>query len=232
MEIYAIKLSTQIEQEKFDKLLSMLEEEKQNRIKRYIKWADRQRSLIGDILVRIAVVKKLGLKNSDIKYEKNKYGKPSIIGVENFHFNISHSGDWIVCAIDDKRVGVDVEQINPIDLEIANRFFSKEEHEDLLNKPQDERLLYFFDLWTLKESFIKICGKGLSIPLDSFAIRKENNYISVNSKLDKNQYYFHQYNVDSGYKFSACSSIDDFPEEIIIKDFDKVYELAIILLNK
>ncbi|MEX1029766.1 MAG: 4'-phosphopantetheinyl transferase superfamily protein [Paenibacillaceae bacterium] len=39
-------------------------------------------------------------------------------------------------------------------------FFSFDENKDLLDKPPNQRLAYFYDLWTLKESFIKAVGKG------------------------------------------------------------------------
>lgn len=51
-------------------------------------------------------------------------------------------------------------------------FFSDEEVEDLNTRSLVGKIDYFYDLWTLKESYIKAIGKGLSIPLNSFTIKK------------------------------------------------------------
>jgi 4'-phosphopantetheinyl transferase len=47
-----------------------------------------------------------------------------------FHFNISQSGNWVVCATDNHPVGIDIEQIQPIDFQIVNSYFSKKEIQD------------------------------------------------------------------------------------------------------
>jgi 4'-phosphopantetheinyl transferase len=144
------------------------------------------------------------LENENISFKENEFGKPYIESINNFHFNVSHSGDWIVCAIDNKPIGIDIEEISTIDLDISKNFFSKKEHEDLLlsNDPFD----YFFTLWSLKESYIKFIGKGLSHPLDSFSMRFSNERIVIESYdqiLEK--LYFKQYQIDERYKMATCS---------------------------
>ena len=68
---------------------------------------------------------------------ENEYGKPGIVGLPDFHFNLSHSGSWVVCAIDNKPLGVDVQEIcQRTDLDIAERFFSPREASDLRLMPE------------------------------------------------------------------------------------------------
>ena len=62
--------------------------------------------------------------------------------------------------LSDKPVGIDVEKIKDINIKIADRFFSKEESGRFIQKEESERLKYFFDLWTLKESYIKAETEG------------------------------------------------------------------------
>ena len=57
-----------------------------------------------------------------------------------------------------------------INMDIAKRYFHITEFNALLDCDPSVRLSRFFDLWTLKESYIKAVGKGLHLPLDSFAL--------------------------------------------------------------
>ena len=54
-------------------------------------------------------------------------------------------------------------------MKLANRFFSHQESKALQKIPEDKQKEHFFEYWTLKEAYIKACGKGLSIPLDQFS---------------------------------------------------------------
>jgi len=120
------------------------------------------------------------------RFKKNKYGKPSISNKSltmPLRFNLSHTDKLIIMAVTlDNEIGVDVEYLprrgNPLD--IAERFFSAKELEQLFQLPVEKRQERFFDLWTLKEAYIKACGMGLSIPLDHFSYSfSESGGISI-----------------------------------------------------
>lgn len=203
--------------------------EKRERIFRFHRYEDAQRALIGDTLVRYLLCKKLGIKNKELIFGVNEYGKPFLINSAHIEYNISHSGKWVTCSIDNLPVGIDIEQIKPIDMSIAERFFSKEEVKCLMSKCVVEREAYFYDLWTLKESYIKAIGKGLSIPLDSFTIRIEEGNITVCSIYESNNYYFRQYYVDKDYKIAVCSRKNEFPHDVKAIDVNELYEEILLL---
>lgn len=188
--------------------------DEQERLYKFRQWKDLQRSLIGKIAIIDIIMKKYGIDKSEVLFQKNDYGKPYFTKEENFHFNISHSGDWIVCITDVESVGIDVEKVSDIDFGIAKRFFAKEEYEYFLKQKEEDKLSYFYDLWTLKESYIKAVGMGLSLPLESFAIIKEGDNISI--KGAKKDYYFKQY-VLPDYKLSVCSLNTNFPSLVKFK---------------
>ncbi len=102
-------------------------------------------------------------------FKTGKYGKAYISNHENIHFNLSHSGKIVLCAISDMEVGVDVEYIDSgIDLNIAKQYFYNREYESIMNaknKPEE-----FFNYWVLKESYMKYTGLGMNLNLDSFEI--------------------------------------------------------------
>ncbi|WP_240903678.1 4'-phosphopantetheinyl transferase family protein [Chengkuizengella sediminis] len=209
----AVKIDSEIEHGLYIDLLKNLPKEKQVRLNKYRNKMDAQRSLLGEILIRTEIMNLTNVKNHEIVFQKNTYGKPILLNKPQFHYNVSHSGDWVVCATDGSIIGIDVEKMAPIDYTIANRFFSKQEVVDLSKKEEPEKLKYFFDLWTLKESYIKTDGRGLSIPLDSFSIRKTNNVIMIMTENPLKEVFFKQYGIDDLYKCSVCALNNQFPDE-------------------
>lgn len=111
----------------------------------------------------------IGVIPSQIKFEYNEQGKPYV--PSGVHFNMSHSGDYVVLAVSDHPVGIDIERLRHKRLSVAKRFFCREEYEDIINaggeKEQDRR---FLEYWTFKEAYVKYLGKGLAVPLNSFRV--------------------------------------------------------------
>ena len=107
-------------------------------------------------------------------FEKNQYGRPHLDPKHHspLRFNISHTEGLIACALVlDREIGVDVENLSRGGdlVDIADRFFSPAEVADLHRVPAEGQSDRFFDYWTLKESYIKARGMGLSIPLEQFS---------------------------------------------------------------
>ncbi|OBZ19616.1 hypothetical protein A8L34_06520 [Bacillus sp. FJAT-27264] len=197
--------------------------QRRNGIGRFLRLEDAYRSLFGEILVRTVIRRELGIPNQEIHFQKNEYGKPHLEGKESFSFNVSHSGKWVSVIYGTGRLGVDIEEIRPIDLTIAERFFSDEEYEDLMLRPEEARTDYFYEIWTLKEAYVKALGSGLSHPLTSFSVRKHPDG-SVGLSPDAGTYYFKTYDVNSAYKFSACSSLVNLPDQLVHQDIQKLQQ--------
>ena len=112
----------------------------------------------------------VGLREKDMVYALGTHGKPEFQNHPELHFNLSHSGAWVLCALADCAVGCDVEQIRPLKAAVAERFFAPQEMRILNAASASERELLFFRLWTLKESFVKASGEGLHRPFSSFSV--------------------------------------------------------------
>ena len=203
IDIFGIRIEKEIDSDDFNYLLNFISTARQERIKGFKFFKDAQRCLFGEILARYAICRRLSIKNTELKFTRNEYGKPTILEPEGLCFNISHSGDWVVCAVDNKPIGVDVEFIKPIDLNIARRFFSSDEYHDLINK--ENKIKYFYMLWTLKESYVKAVGKGLSIPLKSFSFKiKNNDEIQFYTQNEFSGCSFWQHEIDQKHIVSVC----------------------------
>ncbi|MFJ7919612.1 4'-phosphopantetheinyl transferase family protein [Lysinibacillus fusiformis] len=207
LEMLVLKMDRCLDNNEIWELLRYVSPEKSEKIIRYYSNEDASRSLLGDLLIRFFISKKLSVRNEEIAFQLNPYGKPFLIKPTTaIYFNLSHSDNWIVCAIDSNPIGVDVEKIKLIDLDVAKRFFTSEEYKTLYNQPKEFQLTYFYKLWTLKESYIKYIGEGMSIALDSFSVvinHAEN--ITVSRKNTMEPFVFHQSLLDAQSIFALCT---------------------------
>lgn len=229
-EVYGVKIIKDFRFDKYEEVLKRLPDETILKIKKFRRYEDSLRALTAQVLIRTIASEKLNRNSRLINFKTGINGKPYIENQADFHFNLSHSGDWVACAESYRPVGIDVQRIKDIDFAIAERFFTKEEAKDIFSKEGDkEKKEYFFNLWTLKESYIKADGRGLSLPLDSFSFKIEKNKVFFATQNELKDCFFKIYDLDKGYKVSVCSLECDFPENITIMKFD---DLIIDFLKK
>lgn len=190
-------------------LLEQVTADRRSRYERFRNEADAVRSLFSELVVRRIVLERDGIHNDAIVFGANAYGKPELLYPANLHFNVSHSGEWVVCAISDEPVGIDIEEIKPMDMEISRRFFSPIEHEQLVGLPETEQVDRFYELWTLKESFVKAVGMGLSMPLDSFSFifgSANDCEVQLQAPAPYDELSGELLEIDAAYKLAVCSS--------------------------
>lgn len=143
---------------------------------RYLFAKDRRRYLVTRALVRTVLARYLAVAPTAWHFKSTPFGQPLIANEEahraKLHFNVSHTDDFVVLALTCGRaIGVDTEcNAKPAPLELAGSCFTSAEAHGLLALPRESRSRRFWELWTLKESYIKATGKGLSIPLNAFSI--------------------------------------------------------------
>jgi 4'-phosphopantetheinyl transferase len=117
---------------------------------------------------RSALSRYAGRPAAALQFTTNAFGKPSLAGVDALWFSASSREDVAVLAVSQHRVGIDVEVVRPerADIEVARSLFAPEEAEALESAPAAD----FFRCWTRKEAYVKAIGRGLSFPLESFAV--------------------------------------------------------------
>ncbi len=136
----------------------------------------RKQFLLGRVLVRSALTyHDQSIDSEAWRFSKNKYGKPAIHPEQqskSLYFNLSHSGERLVLALANfADIGIDIEhsvKLRKIEA-VADRYFSRLEVEALVGLAAAQQQIRFYELWTLKEAYIKACGMGLAIPLQHFA---------------------------------------------------------------
>ena len=215
VNIYGVKLLDELRFLEIKGLVSAyLPDDSSKKASSFKHAVDAQRQIIGELLARATLSSTFKLANSDIRFQYSEHKKPYLENQRDMYFNISHSGEWVVCALSRKEVGVDVEKIRKINFNIARRFFSADEVGHLFSLPEKQQLDYFFDLWTLKESYLKTLGTGLTKPLSSFTVSEEFGVPKLHEGGKGLDVYLKKYNLDSRHKLSACAFEGDFCENI------------------
>ena len=100
----------------------------------------------------------------DAEYGNGPHGKPYLKD-ESRCFSLSHTDRYVVLAVADDEVGVDVEAADTIRPAVKRRCFTDEEQEWI-----GEDTARFFRLWTMKEAYMKLTGTGLSVAAKDIAL--------------------------------------------------------------
>jgi 4'-phosphopantetheinyl transferase len=156
-------------------LLELLSDSEREQRNRFIFEDDRLRYLVTRATVRLVLSSYVPVRPVDWTFEKNRYGRPYIArrhDVPELNFSISHTSGMLGIAVCRTRMlGLDVECLSARQpaLDIAHHFFSAAEAAELTRLPEQDKVTRFFEYWTLKESYIKARGMGLSLPLDRFS---------------------------------------------------------------
>ncbi|MDW2799092.1 4'-phosphopantetheinyl transferase superfamily protein [Clostridium boliviensis] len=137
--------------------------------------------LAGEMLLREGLKKEYGIvygEDIPLPVVKGEKGKPQLKEYPHIYHNISHTDGLAVCALGDEPVGIDTELIRPFSEKIIRKVMSPQEQELFEKLKGDERTAYFFKIWTLKESYVKAKGCGITIPLTDFSFYLEDGTVT------------------------------------------------------
>lgn len=169
----------------------------------------RMSRLLGEWLVRRLLFRYCGWGGDDFAIVRKEHGKPYITGGDRpVFYNISHSGDYLLCALSDTEVGVDIERVEVARMNVAERFFHPAEIKSLQYLSGKEQDDLFFRYWAAKESFLKYTGKGLTRPLSSFTVCFMGEQAGIYEGEVRLPVYVRECVVDKGYKCYICSGLE------------------------
>lgn len=189
-------------------LLNGLSDDRQQRILKYKHLKGRRQSLGAGLLLK-TILPIFGEREQNIRFGTN--GKPE---TDKIQFNLSHSGNLVICAVSNETVGCDVEQIGNYHEGVVRRFFSEKEKTYLENTEESKREQAFFRIWTARESYMKLTGEGMRLELSEFEVEVGN---SGELKIIRNGSYQscfmkeYQYNE---YQISVCATESNFNDEM------------------
>ena len=191
----------------------------QQKIRRYRRWQDQQAGLWGKLLLMKGLEKLSHSKNLLNHLQYTDYQRPHFpqyLGL-NLDFNISHSGFAVAYVMSEKqRIGIDIEQIRPIEIRHFTEQFSPKEMQQMYDAEDTQQA--FFRRWCQKEAIIKVDGRGLNIPLPQVHIEGKT------AQVEEQVFYLKELDLIEGYVSYLASNHPI--EEMEIKSVS-IQELAL-----
>ncbi len=213
-EICAVKINKNLTIMQMEKYSRNITKENRDRVALFRRKEDKIRTIYGELLARYMISELCDIPPQNIVIERDEKNKPFLVDIP-LYFNISHSGDYVICAIDDMPVGADIEEITETEIDSMSNIFSEEENYFLKSQPKSVKTDNFFLLWTAKESYVKMLGTGLYTPFDSFSVSVDTGVVNGEKTA-----FFKSYEI-KGYRCALCSERNCFPEKIrFVSDFD------------
>ena len=167
MELFWYQIKEMGEQALAD-ALALMDSERQRRVQELPNEDDRKRSAAGELLLRQAAAARLNTTPAAVALRWDENGKPYVEGAP-FHVSVSHSGPYVVCAVDEKPLGVDVEVIRGAEAKFMRRVCSEEEMH-YIRFGDAGCYQRFWECWTAKEALFKLTGKGPLLALSRLAL--------------------------------------------------------------
>ena len=159
---------------------------------------------LGKSFVRHCLSQHTGIAPRDLQIAYHPKGKPYLKHSKNIQFNLSHSGAWMICGVSHHPIGVDIEYIKPLSyLEISRRLFHQKEHQFIADA--SDTATAFFQVWTLKESYLKCLGTGLYQPFGNATVHIGGETITIETiRTEVSKYHFASYNLTKDYRIAVC----------------------------
>ena len=144
VKLYYAKITNLYDEKCFEEKIKQVKEKRQVRIFEYCQKKDRCRSLAASLLLKMALERE-GICYDEVCFAQKTGGKPYLLLQSGLFFSLAHAQEMAVCVIADQEVGVDVER-----------------KDRLTGKKEEYRTETLISIWTKKESYVKMTGRGLT----------------------------------------------------------------------
>ena len=202
MEVYYFDIEPLRNKAIFNSQIENITEGRLERIEKSQSTADKLRLMGSGLMINF--IKTKYFVDSDVATDK--HGKPYFVN-SDLKFNLSHSGRYVVAAVSDYEIGIDIQKKKADKHRIAEKNFLQGECAYINAGANDEeRHQRFCEVWTLKEAYLKNIGMGLRKPLNSFEIvfRPEGPVIR-----NQTEFKCTQFKMNDKYIVSICKDIND-----------------------
>lgn len=198
IDIFFTTIKEPLEESLYSDYLSLLPLDLREKNERFLRWKDRHAHLFGRLLL-LNALKHHHIENNiwdQITY--NSYKRPNF-DLQEYDFNISHSGDYVLCAIGKNvRLGVDVELNQERNFKDFQNLMTPNQWNEIQSSENATKTFYKY--WTIKESVIKADGRGFYIPLEALEVK--DNTVQFDNKL----WFINEFVLADGYSTALATS--------------------------
>jgi 4'-phosphopantetheinyl transferase len=153
---------------------------------RYAKFARSQRKrqfLVARMLLRVAASKMMNVPAHEVTVRDRVGSAPELFVADGQfsppNFSISHSGNWVGCALSTEvMLGFDIEQNDPARdiIALGEAAFQPNEQRWLTRQPDNSRIAAFYQLWSTREALYKLMSSlGREMPFSSLNSAAEHD---------------------------------------------------------
>jgi len=185
-----IYIDDQIDQIDIAAVLPRLSEQRREQVLRYRFEQGRRQSAAAYLLLCQGLLLEHGLSEPPT-FCYGEHGKPAIVGHPDICFNLSHCRSAAICAVGDRPVGIDIESIREYRESLVRYTMNETEVQQIEQSARPD--VAFIQLWTMKESLLKLSGDGIS-----------NNMKDVLSQASPTIHFTTVVNLQRGYVYSLC----------------------------
>ena len=187
--VYTADISVLNDPAVFDRLLGVVPEYRREKAMRFKFQSGKSQSLGVGLLLRQAC-RDFGIEGADENVVLGENGKPAFRDVPDVHFNLSHSKTRVMCVLSPYEAGCDVEHVRVGRSRLAERFVEQD--------------TAFCRLWTLKECYMKVTGRGMALSPDKFTLTMSPEGIVLDHDGVRPEYLFRELKSDDGFRYAYC----------------------------
>lgn len=198
-KIYVFDDLAQMNEEQFVQILTLLPASDRREILRYRTFDDRKSKAVTAVILQKMIKEEFGISQPVIC--RSPQGKPYLKEYPQLFFNVSHCREACAVAFADRPVGIDVQEIRSFSQVTAEWVCSESELTALAGSDNPDR--FFIRMWTMKESYVKMTGIGISVDLKLVDTTKLEAEILTS---EKNNYYL-------AVSFADCGKVGTITNE-------------------
>lgn len=203
MIVSYVSIDNDLSMSEFNRLTQGVPENLLQRNRRFVHFVDRQRNLFGLLLLKKLWRQQHGEHLNLELLRTTEFGRP-YLPQPNVDFNISHAGNYVIGVLaSNAQVGIDIEKRRPVDFNDFTRTMNQLQWDEITLSDEPEAT--FFHYWCIKESVIKVDGRGLSLPLTEILFANEQ--VTCSDKM----WYVKSFRLDSEH-FGCLASNQQIPE--------------------
>lgn len=120
-----------------------------------------------------------------IEYIYNESGKPYIKD-SSLYFSLSHSNGIIALTVSKEEIGLDIELIKDVKDTLSRRIMNDLEYNTYQSLNKESKKIYFFEVWTSKEAYIKKLGTSITLNPSNISIEEDVLLKKIN--ISSNEY--------------------------------------------